>query len=138
MSACLPIACRGSSSASGAWWSNSQWAVTGYGLVELEGFNAIPAETLADLDPVNGQLRWVGVMDAAGVDLDCFMEALAVALALHGHTSVDPALLPATGKAWRKNCRRIAYESSQAKLAEAAARKAEMRRHQCPRKMVVS
>jgi hypothetical protein len=136
MSACLPIACRGASPAGGAWWSNSHWAVTGYGLAEIEGHSSIAADSLADLD-TNGQLRWLGVMDAAGVDLDCFLEALAVALALHGHTSIDPALLPATGKVWRKNLRRQAYEAAQAKLAQAAARKAEMKLHRRPRKLEV-
>jgi hypothetical protein len=126
----LPVACRGGA-ASGAIvrWSNGYWAVTSYGMAEIEGFHAIPADTLADLD-INGQLRWLAVMDAAGIDLDSFIPALAVALALHGYTSLDPALVPKSAKAYRKNLRRLAYEASVRAADAARARKTHKRKRQ--------
>jgi hypothetical protein len=129
----LPVACRGAAAGGASWWQAGVWAVTAYGLEEIEGHNAISAGCLADRD-ANGQLRWLGVMDEAGVDLDAFLAAFPVALALHGHGDVDPALIPASAKLHRKNLRRIAYEAAQAKLAEAAARKQEMRLHKRSRK----
>ncbi len=106
----LPVACRGLAASAAVWWQGGGWSVTAYGLEQIDGHNAISAGRLADLDGA-GALRWVKVNDDAGLDLDAFLTAFAVALALHGHT-VDPALIPPSAKAYRKNLRRLAYEAS--------------------------
>lgn len=106
----LPAACRGLAASAAVWWQGGGWSVTSYGLEEIDGHNAISAGRLADLEPAGG-LRWIRVMDEAGADLDGFLMAFVVALALHGHT-VDQGLIPASAKAYRKNLRRLAYEAS--------------------------
>ncbi len=106
----LPVACRGLAAGAAVWWQGGGWSVTAYGLEQIDGHNAISAGRLADLDATGG-LRWIKVNDDAGIDLDGFLTAFAVALALHGNT-VDAGLIPASGKAYRKNLRRIAYEAS--------------------------
>jgi hypothetical protein len=106
----LPVACRGSAAGAAVWWQGGGWSVTAYGLEESDGHSAISAGRLGDLDAAGG-LRWIRLMDEAGADLDGFLGAFVVALALHGY-SVDPALIPASAKAYRKNLRRLAYEAS--------------------------
>ena len=125
--ALLPVACRGARHAA-AWWQSEGWNVTAYGIEQTDGHNAIPADRLADLDPANGQLRWVGVFDTAGLDLDAFLPAFGVALALHGHADVDPTLVPPSAKAYRKGLRRIAYEAAEAAKRQKAAAKHTKRR----------
>ena len=128
--AALPVACRVSSTRhAAAWWQASGWMVTAYGLEQANGHNAIAAERLADTD-ATGQLRWIGIMDSAALGLDRFLPAFAVALALHGYADVDPALVPVSGKAYRKGLRRMAYEAAEAaKRKKAAAAKHANRRY---------
>lgn len=104
------------------WWSAGGWQVTPYGLEQVAGHAAISGAKLAEFD-ISGQLRWIGIMDQLGADLDAFLPAFSVALALHGYADLDPALVPVSAKTYRKNLRRLAYEAAAAAKAKKAKRR---------------
>ena len=115
----LPVACRNAPAGQTTWWPGDGWNVTSYGLEATDGGNSISARRLPDYH-LTGGLRWVAAMsELPAEEFDGFLSAFAVALALHGHTDVDPALVPASAKAYRKALRRAAYEAS-VKAAEMA------------------